>query len=73
MTGSLDHFVRVFNPFVPVKPVATLTGHDTAVVGLTIAAEHNLIFSLGRSLVIEKITMQIIMFKCYDKFFDGLN
>ena len=51
VTGSIDHFVRVFNPFVPAKPVATLIGHDTTVVGIAIAAESKIIFSLGRNLV----------------------
>ena len=33
ITGSLDHTVRVWNAYVSSKPVATLEGHATGVIG----------------------------------------
>ena len=51
VTGSLDHMVCIWNPYVPSKPVATLAGHSTTILGVVIAKEHNLVFSLSKDLV----------------------
>ena len=50
-TGSLDHLVRLWTPFTPQQPVAVLTGHSTAVVGLVIADISTQLFSLSQDLV----------------------
>ena len=50
-TGSLDHNVRLWTPFSPQQPVATLSGHTTGIVGVTIAEHSQLLFSLARDLV----------------------
>lgn len=50
-TGSLDHVVRLWTPFAPQRPVAVLSGHSTAVVGLAIAEHSGHLFSLSQDLV----------------------
>ena len=51
VTGSMDHMVYVWNPYVPTKPVAILTGHNTTILSVIIAKERGLIFSLSHDLV----------------------
>lgn len=48
VTGSMDTMVRVWNPFVPQKPNALLTGHHMAVVGVSILSEGRLLFSISK-------------------------
>ena len=50
-TGSLDHVVRLWTPFSPQRPVACLTCHISAVVGVAIATEPRHLFSLAQDLV----------------------
>lgn len=51
VTGSIDHAVRVWDPFVPTKPVAILTNHSTAVLAVVIASDVGLIFSYSHDAV----------------------
>ncbi|XP_044731948.1 WD repeat-containing protein on Y chromosome [Chrysoperla carnea] len=48
VTGSMDTIVRVWNPFVPQKPNALLTGHHMAVVAVSILSEGRLLFSISK-------------------------
>ncbi len=51
MSGGVDHLVRLWNPYVPSKPIALLSGHSTAVVDVLIHREAALVFSLSQDLV----------------------
>ena len=57
VTGSLDHMVCVWNPYVPAKPVAVLDGHNTTILNVIISKANNLIFSLSQDMV--SITLQL--------------
>jgi WD40 repeat protein len=50
-TGSMDHTVRLWNPYVPSKPVAQLTVHTTSILDVVIAKEMGLIFSFSQDSV----------------------
>ena len=50
-TGSLDHAVRLWTPFSPQHPVACLASHTSGVVGVAIAEQPHLLFSLAQDLV----------------------
>lgn len=47
MTGSTDALVRVWNPYVVVKPVAILSGHKTVVMDVKIHKKLNYLYSLS--------------------------
>jgi WD40 repeat protein len=49
-TGSLDHAVRLWTPFSPQHPVACLTSHTSGLVGVAIAEQPHLLFSLAQDL-----------------------
>ncbi len=51
VTGSLDHMVCVWNPYVPTKPVAMLDGHKTTILSVIISKEDRFVFSLSQDLV----------------------
>lgn len=50
-TGGLDRKVRLWNPYVPGKPTATLRGHTTAVLFIAIADAHNQLLSFSKDKV----------------------
>lgn len=50
-TGSMDHTVRLWNPYVPSKPVAQLTVHTTSILDVVIAKDMGLIFSYSQDSV----------------------
>ena len=47
----MDHTVRLWNPYVPSKPVAQLTVHTTSILDIVIAKEMGLIFSYSQDSV----------------------
>ncbi|XP_050390150.1 WD repeat-containing protein on Y chromosome [Patella vulgata] len=51
VTGSIDHYIRVWNPYVTSKPTAILTGHSTGVIGITIHEEFAQVFSYSKDAV----------------------
>ena len=51
MTGSIDHVVRLWNPYVPSKPMAVLKGHTAAVLDVVVASGCGLIFSYSHDAV----------------------
>ncbi|XP_076443223.1 cilia- and flagella-associated protein 337-like isoform X3 [Babylonia areolata] len=53
VTGSADHHVRLWNPYVPNKPVAVLTGHATGVIGVAIHEGFLQVFSYSKDAVIK--------------------
>ncbi|KAK7112140.1 cilia- and flagella-associated protein 337-like isoform X2 [Littorina saxatilis] len=53
VTGSMDHLVRVWNPYVPHKPVAILAGHATGVIGVAIHEGLLQVFSYSKDAVIK--------------------
>ena len=50
-TGSIDHMVRLWNPYVPTKAVGVLAGHSTTVLDTLIHREKGLVYSLSQDLV----------------------
>ncbi|KAK7469672.1 hypothetical protein BaRGS_00036301, partial [Batillaria attramentaria] len=53
VTGSADHLVRVWNPYVTNKPVAILSGHATGVIGVSIHEGFMQVFSYSKDAVIK--------------------
>nr|XP_022317228.1 WD repeat-containing protein on Y chromosome-like isoform X7 [Crassostrea virginica] len=53
VTGSLDHMVRIWNPYVPSKPMAVLQGHATGVIGVKIHEGLVQVFSYSKDAVIK--------------------
>lgn len=51
VTGSLDHMVRIWNPYVPSKPMAVLQGHATGVIGVKIHEGLVQVFSYSKDAV----------------------
>ena len=47
VTGGMDRVVRLWNPYLPSRPVARLRGHNAPVFLVKIAAEDNRIFSIS--------------------------
>ena len=48
VTGSLDHAVRLWNPYVPSRPAAVLAGHVSAVLDVLVHREQGLVFSFSQ-------------------------
>ncbi|GFO38221.1 WD repeat-containing protein on y chromosome-like isoform x1 [Plakobranchus ocellatus] len=53
VTGSGDHLVRLWNPYVTNKPVAILTGHHTGVIGVAIHEGFKQVFSYAKDAIIK--------------------
>ncbi|XP_064614731.1 WD repeat-containing protein on Y chromosome-like [Liolophura sinensis] len=53
VTGSSDHYVRLWNPYVTSKPVAILTGHATGVIDVVIHEDLNQVFSYSKAAVLK--------------------
>ncbi|XP_052754696.1 WD repeat-containing protein on Y chromosome-like isoform X2 [Galleria mellonella] len=53
VTGGPDCAVRVWNPFVPTRPGAVLTGHRAAITALVLQNSGQTIYSLSRDRVIK--------------------
>ena len=51
VTGSLDHYIRMWNPYVTSKPIAFLVGHSTGVIGVAIHEGFRQIFSYSKDAV----------------------
>lgn len=51
VTGSLDHVVRIWNPYVTAKPMAVLQGHATGVIGVKIHEGLVQVFSYSKDAV----------------------
>jgi len=47
VTGGMDRLVRLWNPYVPTKPIGILRGHVTPIFYLFIVAEDNRLFSIS--------------------------
>ncbi|PAA57634.1 hypothetical protein BOX15_Mlig027962g1 [Macrostomum lignano] len=48
VTGSPDHLVRFWNPYVPSKPTALMEGHNNSVLSVRIHERHGYIVSYAR-------------------------
>ncbi|ESO83976.1 hypothetical protein LOTGIDRAFT_108617 [Lottia gigantea] len=53
VTGSMDHYIRVWNPYVTSKPTAILSGHSTGVIGVVIHESFAQVFSYSKDAVIK--------------------
>lgn len=51
VTGSIDHLVRLWNPYVTSKPMAVLNAHSTAVLDVMVSSESGLVFSYSHDTV----------------------
>ncbi|BFZ18007.1 hypothetical protein BsWGS_21047 [Bradybaena similaris] len=52
-TGSGDHIVRLWNPYVTHSPVAILSGHVTGVIGVVLHEQFKQVFSYSKDAVIK--------------------
>jgi len=52
-TGGMDRLIRLWNPYVPSKPVGILRGHVTPIFYLFIVAEDNRLFSMSNDKTIK--------------------
>lgn len=53
VTGSLDHLVRLWNPYVPNKPMSILEGHAVGVIGVKIHEGLVQVFSYSKDAVVK--------------------
>ncbi|KAK3593630.1 hypothetical protein CHS0354_025521 [Potamilus streckersoni] len=53
VTGSLDHAIRIWNPYVTVKPTAVMTGHATGVIAVKIHEGLMQVFSYSKDAVVK--------------------
>ncbi|XP_052783274.1 WD repeat-containing protein on Y chromosome-like isoform X3 [Mya arenaria] len=53
VTGSLDHCIRLWNPYVTSKPMAILEGHGTGVIGVKIHEGLLQVFSYSKEAVVK--------------------
>ena len=51
VTGSLDHTIKLWNPYVTSKPVALLQGHATGVIGVKVHEGLMQVFSYSKDAV----------------------
>jgi len=47
VTGGMDRVIRLWNPYLPSRPVARLRGHNAPVFLVKIAVEDNRVFSIS--------------------------
>ena len=47
-TGGVDHAVRLWNPYVTVKPVAIMKGHQSSIIDLAIHEALEQVFSYDK-------------------------
>ncbi|XP_071952599.1 cilia- and flagella-associated protein 337-like [Antedon mediterranea] len=52
-TGSIDHCIRLWNPYVEDKPIALLTGHMMSIVDVVIHEPYHQIFSYSKDGVVK--------------------
>ena len=52
VTGSLDHLVRVWNPYVVAKPIIILHGHHTGICDVAVNEAYGQIISYSKDVVI---------------------
>ena len=45
VTGSVDHTIQLWDPYVPSRPIAVLSGHASAVLDVIINRDLGLVFS----------------------------
>ncbi|XP_052069658.1 WD repeat-containing protein on Y chromosome-like isoform X4 [Mytilus californianus] len=53
VTGSLDHLVRLWNQYVPTKPMSILEGHAVGVIGVKIHEALEQVFSYSKDAVVK--------------------
>jgi WD40 repeat protein len=61
VTGGMDRVVRLWNPYLPSRPVARLRGHNAPVFLVKVAPEDNRIFSISA----DKTVMVSFFFFCF--------
>nr|XP_006814776.1 PREDICTED: WD repeat-containing protein on Y chromosome-like [Saccoglossus kowalevskii] len=52
-TGNVDHYVRLWNPYVTEKPVAILRGHQMAVADIVIHEELEMVYSYCKDAIVK--------------------
>lgn len=68
-TGSMDHVVRLWNPYVPSKPMAQLSVHTTSILDVVIAKDMGLIFSYSQ----DSVSFLVCIFLKYISWKDGIS
>ena len=51
VTGSADHIVRFWNPYVPARPMATLIKHEASIIDVLIYQDMKIVFSFSQDSV----------------------
>ena len=51
VTGSVDHTIQLWDPYVPSRPMAVLSGHASAVLDVIINRDLGLVFSCSQDCV----------------------
>jgi WD40 repeat protein len=47
VTGGMDRIIRLWNPYIPSRPIARLRGHNAPVFLVKVAVEDNRLFSIS--------------------------
>ncbi|CAF1662168.1 unnamed protein product, partial [Adineta ricciae] len=63
VTGGMDRIVRIWNPYLPSRPIARLRGHNAPVFLVKIAVEDNRLFSISIDKAVLVSDMLIISFR----------
>ncbi|XP_066918416.1 cilia- and flagella-associated protein 337-like isoform X1 [Clytia hemisphaerica] len=52
-TGGMDRLIRLWNPYVPTKPVGILRGHVTPIIHLFMVEDDNRLFSVSNDIMVK--------------------
>ena len=64
VTGSVDHFVKFWNQYVPNRPLAVLKGHVATIVGVAIIEDLGFVISYSEDAIIK--VWHLNDYKCVD-------
>lgn len=63
VTGGMDRIVRIWNPYLPSRPIARLRGHNAPVFLVKIAVEDNRLFSISTDKAVLVSVVLILSFR----------
>lgn len=63
VTGGMDRVIRIWNPYLPARPVARLRGHNAPVFLVKIAVEDNRLFSISADKTVLVSTLPVVRHK----------
>lgn len=62
ITGGIDHYVRLWNPYLTTKPTSTLKGHCSAVIHIEVNATNGQFISVSQDKVLVIILFALFCF-----------